>query len=363
MPPPSDEPPPGSVPSKTWRRSAWGRTRRRYDAHTKSETGGDLAKYGPKFYDYYKQIMADDADPQRIHDPSQIYSLAVPKADGSQDLTLAGVDKLTAELKNRQSPEKVGNSKLQASAIAYEHQLSFEADYGYFKLPDPKGQDNFNIGFMPAFMDYWEKGLASGKSAHDLMDKTQLDKLIAPYKRSPQDLMRDQLEANPEATPGAKAAPPKELGAMSQQELIAAVRANPELRSQAEGIAIQNGWVKAPIAPPIATPQAVPQAGPGPQGSAAGLLEPGNIDLAYRPVVKNADSTISTVRSMSFEENGKEVLVPTVSNDGKILSDKDAIAEYHKTGQFLGKFDNPKNATDYAKKLHETQARFYEQQR
>jgi hypothetical protein len=304
--------------------------------------------------------MAGDDDPNRIHDPSQIYSLAVPKADGSQDLTLAGVDKLTAELKNRQSPEKVGNSKLQASAIAYaKHQLSFEADYGYFKLPDPKGQDNFNIGFMPAFMDYWEKGLASGKSAHDLMDKTQLDKLIAPYKRSPQELMRDQLEANPEAAAGAKAVPPKELGAMSQQELIAAVRANPELRSQAEGIAITNGWIKAPITPPIATPQAAP----GPQGSASGMLEPGNIDLGKRPVVKNADSTISTVRSMSFEENGKEVLVPTVSNDGKILSDKDAIAEYHKTGQFLGKFDNPKNATNYAKKLHEAQARYYEQQR
>ena len=97
-----------------------------------------------------------------------------------------------------------------------------------------------------------------------------------------------------------------------------------------------------------------------PTGPAPGLLEPGNIDLANRPVVKNADNSISTVRSMSFEENGKEVLIPTVAADGSgILSDKDAIEQYHKTGQFLGKFDNADNADAYAQKLHESQAQAY----
>jgi hypothetical protein len=88
-------------------------------------------------------------------------------------------------------------------------------------------------------------------------------------------------------------------------------------------------------------------------------VERGNIDLAARPVVKNADGTISTVRSMSFEEDGKEVLVPTVSPDGKILSDQDAIDLYHKTGQFLGKFDTAGDADAYAQALHESQARYY----
>ncbi|TGR84267.1 hypothetical protein EN866_33365 [Mesorhizobium sp. M2D.F.Ca.ET.223.01.1.1] len=106
--------------------------------------------------------------------------------------------------------------------------------------------------------------------------------------------------------------------------------------------------------------QALALPGPAPTGTPAGQVEPGNIDLAKRPIVKNADGTISTVRSMSFEEDGKEILVPTVSPDGKILSDQQAIDLYHKTGQKLGVFDTPEHADAYAQALHEAQARFYE---
>jgi hypothetical protein len=90
-----------------------------------------------------------------------------------------------------------------------------------------------------------------------------------------------------------------------------------------------------------------------------GLIERGNIDIHKRPVVHNADGTISTVRSMSFNENGKEILIPTVSDDGKILTNKEAIALYHRTGKHLGMFDSPADATAYAKALHEQQAREY----
>jgi hypothetical protein len=90
-----------------------------------------------------------------------------------------------------------------------------------------------------------------------------------------------------------------------------------------------------------------------------GLVARGNIDLTQRPQVKNADGTISTVRSMSFEEDGQEVLVPTVSPDGRILSDDEAIAQYHATGQFLGKFASADAADSYAQALHEQQAAFY----
>lgn len=94
-----------------------------------------------------------------------------------------------------------------------------------------------------------------------------------------------------------------------------------------------------------------------------GLLSAGNIDLSKRPVVKNPDGTISTVRSMSFNEDGREILVPTVSPDGRILSDDEAIDLYHKTGQNLGMFDNPDNATSYAQTLHNQQDQMYSPQK
>jgi len=97
----------------------------------------------------------------------------------------------------------------------------------------------------------------------------------------------------------------------------------------------------------------------GPTGEQPGLLEQGNIDLKHRPQVKLEDGSIATVRSMSFEEDGKEILVPTVSPDGKLLTDQEAIDLYHKTGQFLGKFDTPENANAFAEKLHQAQDAFY----
>jgi hypothetical protein len=61
---------------------------------------------------------------------------------------------------------------------------------------------------------------------------------------------------------------------------------------------------------------------------------------------------------MSFNEDGQEVLIPTVAADGsRVLSDQEAIEQYRKTGQSLGKFDTAEHATAYARQLHEAQAR------
>jgi hypothetical protein len=93
-------------------------------------------------------------------------------------------------------------------------------------------------------------------------------------------------------------------------------------------------------------------------GNHTGVVEPGNIDLTTRPNVANADGSHSSVRSMSFqdEKGGPEILVPTVSEDGKIMSEDDAVNAYKQTGRHLGKFTNPDTANAYAQKLHEQQA-------
>lgn len=62
---------------------------------------------------------------------------------------------------------------------------------------------------------------------------------------------------------------------------------------------------------------------------------------------------------MSIGTDAGEVLIPTVSDDGRVLSEEQAIDQYRRTDRHLGVFDTPDAATAYAQSLHVDQARRY----
>jgi len=91
-----------------------------------------------------------------------------------------------------------------------------------------------------------------------------------------------------------------------------------------------------------------------------GMIERGNLDLNHRRVVKMPDGSIATVRSITIEEDGQYILIPTISKDGRVLTNEQAIEEYHNTGEHLGIFKSEEAADKYANELHESQAKLYE---
>ncbi len=87
----------------------------------------------------------------------------------------------------------------------------------------------------------------------------------------------------------------------------------------------------------------------------------GNINLNDRPIVINPDGSISTIYSMSFEdEDGNIVLVPGVRRGlDRVMTPDEAWDWYKKTGEYLGKFKTQQEADIYAEQLHKEQEKLY----
>lgn len=91
----------------------------------------------------------------------------------------------------------------------------------------------------------------------------------------------------------------------------------------------------------------------------------GNIDLKARPIAQTTsvsgrqpDAT-ATVMSMSIGVDGREVLIPRVSDDGRIMSEQEAVDTFFRTGRMLGVFRNVADANAAAERIHQDQAVLY----
>lgn len=98
-----------------------------------------------------------------------------------------------------------------------------------------------------------------------------------------------------------------------------------------------------------------PKSGPS---TAPGMVKAGNIDLTKRPIVHRANGEVSSLYSASFGTPDGEVLVPLISQDGKVLSIEEAKKQYAKDGKSLGVFKTPAAADEFANFLHEHQGKF-----
>ena len=81
-------------------------------------------------------------------------------------------------------------------------------------------------------------------------------------------------------------------------------------------------------------------------------LEWGTIDpniIHHR--VKNEDGSISTVRTMSFNDGKGEILIPTVVGD-RVVSNDEAIKNYYNTGESFGRFKTVEEADRWADYIH-----------
>jgi len=92
----------------------------------------------------------------------------------------------------------------------------------------------------------------------------------------------------------------------------------------------------------------------------AGMVRPGNIPLGNRPMVPAPGGGIATVRSITVgpEDGGLFYVLPTVVGQG-VVSNRLAIDNWRKTGQYLGVFRSKQAAEQFSQALHVSQASQY----
>lgn len=94
-----------------------------------------------------------------------------------------------------------------------------------------------------------------------------------------------------------------------------------------------------------------------------GLVNQGSLDVnSLIAVVNNEDGSVSTVKTIGVNIDGLETVIPTVHKDGHIMSEKEAVEHFKKTGENFGQFNSVEDATRFSLSLHDRQKEVYDKQ-
>ena len=208
--------------------------------------GGEKAEktYGPGFYKIYQQVHAADNDPNRITDPTSLYNHVGPNGD----LTVAGVDKLVAEIQGRKTPEGVSEGEMKTQFFKTARGEISGSDEG-LHIKDPKG-DQLYLKFMAQALPAYDAGRKAGKSATQLLNPDSPDyigKSIETFKRPMDQWFGDVVQGSPVHS-GQPAQPFDIKTVKSLDDLVAAYRAGKVPKEVADQLALEKGWAvkKAP---------------------------------------------------------------------------------------------------------------------
>ena len=87
-----------------------------------------------------------------------------------------------------------------------------------------------------------------------------------------------------------------------------------------------------------------------------GVVQSASIDVSKLPTVRNPDGSVSTVRTIGIEMDGKHYLIPTVIG-GRVVSNDEAIDAFKRTGRHLGVFSTREASDEAGRRLHEAEER------
>lgn len=190
---------------------------RAYIAQTRATAEGDTAKFGPKFFDARNRIYLPDSDVNKIRDPSQIIAMANPKPDGSQELTLAGSEKLITELRGR-TPDHTAFEEHRKEFIKGVTPLIDKSNPLMGKVDESGPSNLYRLQWdLDQKIEAYRK---AGKDPTDLFNPHKPDYMgspaaLAPYQKTLQQSLQDKTRS---LTGAAAVAAPANPGAVPLRE-------------------------------------------------------------------------------------------------------------------------------------------------